>query len=283
MRHLHNILSSVCAIRPARAGWWIMFLMLVPALAATPQTQEHKGAAGMAEQALQRGDYQAASRQYEQLLEANSALLSSGKAGSGWASVEYNLGNCYYRLGEPLKALLHYERALLLSPSDGHIRENITFVSAQSLQLDETQAASFFFVRWWKSLSQAFDLPQWLAACGVSFVLLLICLLFYFFAPRLGWRKSGFFLALPMLAVCLCSGYFANAQYRSLTVRDTALVMQAEGIPTFSAPSASSATTGNLQAGRKVTILDNGLKDWLQVESAGGNVSWIRREDVEII
>ena len=48
-------------------------------------------------------DYAAAIQIYE-------ALLKNGEA----ADVYYNLGNSYYKIGEIAKAVLNYERALLL-------------------------------------------------------------------------------------------------------------------------------------------------------------------------
>ena len=53
-------------------------------------------------------DYAAAIQIYE-------ALLKNGEA----ADVYYNLGNSYYKIGEIAKAVLNYERALLLQPGNG--------------------------------------------------------------------------------------------------------------------------------------------------------------------
>ena len=52
----------------------------------------------------QEGDYQKAIDLYNEMLSDN---MES-------ATVYYNLGNCYYKQGEIAKAILNYERALLL-------------------------------------------------------------------------------------------------------------------------------------------------------------------------
>ena len=56
-------------------------------------------------------DYAAAIQIYE-------ALLKNGEA----SEVYYNLGNSYYKIGEIAKAVLNYERALLLQPGNSDIR-----------------------------------------------------------------------------------------------------------------------------------------------------------------
>ncbi len=262
--------------------WAVFMLFPLSIVAFTPNGKSIREVEN-AGQAARAGNYLMASRLYEQILQADSAFISSGKAGKEWATVEYNLGNCYYRLGEPVKALLHYERALLLDPSDSKTRENIHFVSTRDLQLEETQEASFFFIRWWKSLSQAFALQEWLLVCGVSFVLFLIGLLFYFFAPRIALRKMGFSCALLMLLIGICTSQFARKQYNSIKTRNTVLVMKSEGIQMYVSPSNSSAPQGTLPLGKKMTIVDSTLKDWLQIESPDEGTVWIRKEDVAII
>ena len=52
----------------------------------------------------QEGDYQKAIDLYNEMLSDD---MES-------ATVYYNLGNCYYKQGETAKAILNYERALLL-------------------------------------------------------------------------------------------------------------------------------------------------------------------------
>lgn len=47
------------------------------------------------------------------------------------AKLYYNLGNSYYRLGEMGNAILAYERALRLDPSDDDVRNNLAFVNAR--------------------------------------------------------------------------------------------------------------------------------------------------------
>ena len=47
------------------------------------------------------------------------------------AEILYNLGNCYYRMGEFGKAILSYERALRLDPTSEDARNNLEFVNSK--------------------------------------------------------------------------------------------------------------------------------------------------------
>ena len=65
------------------------------------------------------------------------------------AILYYNLGNCYYKLGENTQAILNYERALLLDPSDASARYNLKM--AQQAIVDKIEVLpELFLVRWYK-------------------------------------------------------------------------------------------------------------------------------------
>src|SRR3984885_15349263 len=61
------------------------------------------------------GDYRTAVRDYEQILDQQGFS----------APVLFNLGNAWLRLGNPARALLNYERALVLSPRSAAIAANL--------------------------------------------------------------------------------------------------------------------------------------------------------------
>ena len=73
-----------------------------------------------AEQAYAAGDHQLALQLYD------SVLTRSTSAG-----LQYNIGNCYFKLNDVPRAILHYERALELSPGDDDIRANLELARQQ--------------------------------------------------------------------------------------------------------------------------------------------------------
>ena len=104
-------------------------------------------------------DYAAAIQIYE-------ALLKNGEA----ADVYYNLGNSYYKIGEIAKAVLNYERALLLQPGNGDIRANLEVARAKTIDKVEP-VPEVFFVSWIKSLTNSMSVDAWSTWGIVSFIL----------------------------------------------------------------------------------------------------------------
>lgn len=193
----------------------------------------------------------------------------------------YNLGNCYYRLEMPSKALLNYERAALLDPSDEDIRANIEFVHRRLLP-HVARPAQFFFVKWWNDLRNSQNLQGWIVAGIASFVLFLLSVSAYFFSKGIALRKAGFFGAFLCLLVCVVSNHFAYVQYKRLTVRDTALILDS-GAVVRSAPTDSGTALSTLPMGLKVTITDDSMKDWKEIEFNDGKIGWIKAGELEVI
>jgi hypothetical protein len=65
-----------------------------------------------------KGDYKQALDSYQKELEEH----------PNSADLEYNIGNCYYRLNQPGLAALHFERALAIEPTHTEALKNIRFV-----------------------------------------------------------------------------------------------------------------------------------------------------------
>ena len=102
----------------------------------------------------QEGDYQKAIDLYNEMLSDD---MES-------ATVYYNLGNCYYKQGEIAKAILNYERALLLHPGDNDIKYNLTM--AQKATVDNIKVLpELFLVRWYNAFVTAFTADQWAYVC----------------------------------------------------------------------------------------------------------------------
>ena len=94
-------------------------------------------------------DYAAAIQVYE-------TLLKNGEA----ADVYYNLGNSYYKIGEIAKAVLNYERALLLQPGNNDIRANLEVARTKTIDKVEP-IPEVFFVSWTKSLINSMSVDAW--------------------------------------------------------------------------------------------------------------------------
>ena len=128
------------------------------------------GTKAEADKAYQENDFAGAIEQYEAILEA----------GQESAAIYYNLGNSYYKSENIAKAILNYERALLLNPGDADTRFNLEL--AKSKTIDKvTPTSEVFIVTWFRSLTNMMSEAAWAKLAVTSFILVLVGLLLHIF------------------------------------------------------------------------------------------------------
>ena len=220
--------------------------------------------------AYSNGEFDKAAEIYESLLKAN------GES----AEIYYNVGNCYYRLNKTAPAILNYERALLLNPGDRDIRTNLEIARLKAIDRIEP-VDDFFLTEWSHSIQNLFSSNSWSYIGITCFIILIGCLVSFFFSRKILLKKCGFYVGIGMIVLCLSCNVFAYSQKKKLTNRNTAIVF----IPTVtikSTPDNSGTDLFLLHEGTKVTIKSK-LGSWNEIETADGNIGWIKTEDLEVI
>ena len=197
------------------------------------------------------------------------------------AALYYNLGNSYYRTGNIAKAIVNYERAYLLDPSDADIKFNLDL--ARSKTVDKiTPQSEMFFVTWTKALILSTSVKGWATTAIVSFSLaLLLVLVFIFYGNQL-FRKIAFFSGIFFFVLFVVANIFAYVQQDNLIKRRSAIVI----VPATSlkgAPSDNSADVQSIHAGTKVYIDDPSMIEWKEVHLEDGKKGWVRISTIEII
>ena len=217
-----------------------------------------------------RNDFASAIQIYE-------SLLRKGEA----ADVYYNLGNSYYKVNEIAKAILNYERALLLQPGNGDIRANLEIARSKTVDKVET-VPEVFFVTWTKALINSMSVDAW-AVCGVvSFLLLIVSLYFFIFSKQVVLKKVGFITGIVFLIVVVMTNVFAFKQKKELLDRDSAIIMN-PSVTVRSTPSENGTSLFILHEGHKVDIKDSSMKDWKEIRLEDGKVGWVPVSSIEII
>ncbi len=220
--------------------------------------------------AYMKNDYASAIQIYE-------ALLNRGEA----ADIYYNLGNSYYKAGDIAKAILNYERALLLQPGNGDIRANLENDRSKTVHKVEP-VPEIFFVSWTKSLINSMSVDSW-AVCGVvCFILLIVSLYLFIFSKQIVLKKAGFISGIVFLAVTILANVFANQQKDELTNRNSAIVIN-PSVTVRSTPSESGTSLFILHEGHKVGVKDGSMKDWKEIRLEDGKVGWVPASAIEII
>lgn len=224
-----------------------------------------------ADSAYINNDFASAIEMYEQILKDN------GES----SDIYYNLGNSYYKIDHIAKAILNYEKALLLNPGDGDIRFNLEM--AQSKTVDKVVPISeMFFVTWIKSLINTSSEKGWSKVGIISFIIMLVAITMYLFSKKIVWKKVGFIIALFMLFICVLANVFASTQKTEIQKHESAIIM-APSVTVKSTPNEGGTDLFIIHEGRKVTIKDNTMKDWKEIQLEDGNAGWVPTSVIEVI
>lgn len=206
------------------------------------------------------------------------------------AKLYYNLGNSYYRLGQMGNAIISYERALRLDPSDKDARTNLAFVNARIT--DRPGERGTFLGNALDAISAYAHSNAWAWVGFVCFFLTLAGLLAYLFSQNVRIRKTGFFGGIITFIGCFICLFFS---YRS------ASIALADNVAVITVPSTILSTTPRvpqdrsqeamlLHEGTRVTILDsvrsttdsiNSL--WYDVQVDNAHRAWINAAAVQKI
>ncbi len=224
-----------------------------------------------ADKAYQENNFKGAIEMYE-------SILDEGKES---AALYYNLGNSYYKDNNISKAILNYERALLLSPGDEDIRYNLEM--AKSKTVDKVVPKSeVFIVTWVNGIRDMMSESAWAEYAIMFFILFLVALCCYIFGKKIVVKKVGFTAALAFLCLALVSHMFAGAQKEKMVVRNASIVMQSS-VTAKSTPNESGTDLFVLHEGTKVFIEDGSMKGWKEVSLEDGSRGWVPAQSIEQI
>lgn len=236
----------------------------------TPLQQADHITKEAADSAYVKNDFRTAIQIYE-------SLLKKGES----AEVYYNLGNSYYKTDDIARAILNYERALLLAPGNSDIRANLEI--ARSKTIDKvTPVPEIFFVSWFKSLINCLSIDAWARLAIVFFMLFLVCAGLFFYSKSVRGKKIGFIGGIVWLICVILSNVFAAQQKKYLTERDKAIVL-APSVTVRSTPSESGTSLFILHEGHKVEIKDDSMHEWKEISLEDGKVGWLPASAIEVI
>ena len=197
-----------------------------------------------------------------------------------------NIGDTYYSLKDTGRAIVYYERALLLDPGNADARFNLDFVRQKSGIGDE--AGSSILSIWANKVACSFSSNVWATVGVISFLLCLLAVCLYVFMDEVLWRKVGFFGAIALLLVSVAANVCAFVNHSRAVNHSTAIVMSQQATLSNAprTPKDKSEIAFELGMGRKVELLDSVLgknQKWFYVESSNSRRGWINSSDVEII
>lgn len=214
---------------------------------------------------------------YTQAIHDYESLLKEGVS----ADIYYNLGNAYYRADNITRAVLNYERALLLSPGDKDTRFNLQMARSKTVDkiVPETE---MFFTTWYRSFVNMMSVDGWARMALVALCLVIVFFLLYLFASRIVLRKIGFFSGMAFLLIFLVSNIFAYQQKKVLSMHKGAIIMS-PAVQVKSTPAKNGTDLFILHEGTKVEITDASLSGWTEIRLADGKEGWVETSQIEVI
>lgn len=215
-------------------------------------------------------NYDAAVQQYETVLQ------TQGQS----AELYYNMGNAYYRTGEIARAILNYNRALLLKPNYDDAAFNLQI--AQKKVVDNVDVTSVFFLKQWvNDFGDLMSSNGWAILSVVLFILALASFLLFVFGRYPTFRRTTFNVAVATLVISIISVAYAFKQSNKVETSTDGIIM-AGSITAKDSPSLNGKDMFVMHAGTKVTI-KNDVSGWIEVELPDGNAGFIPANSIEKI
>jgi len=229
------------------------------------------------EESMQKAGDNYRNGQFDQAIEIYVRLMNEGYEGT---TLYFNLANSYYRIGQLGQAILNYERALRLSPSDEDVKHNLAFANLSTV--DRIQPLpTFFLFEWWESILASLTVNGWTYLVYIFFILLIVLIVIYFFAKTTFQQKLILFSGLGMLAifVMLFSLLIVKINREENVIEG---VIIGQSITVKTSPDIKSTDIFVIHEGLKVNLEDK-LDNWVKIRLADGKVGWIENNTVEKI
>lgn len=242
---------------------WILSLWMLGAIVFLNGNSLFEEANG----ALEGGDYASAIDSYEDLLSQDGPRVS----------VLQNLGSAYFREGEVGRAILSFERALVLDPGNADLEAN--------LKLARDEAAVFSV----EPRGFGLRISRLLSARSWSWLALVAAIAFPIAVAVRIWRKKsltnrstgGRARWAGELVIMLTVVMFALKSVRELEFQSERGLVVEESATVRLSPFESAEERGRLAPGREVT-LGQQRNGFFWVEDLGGSLSgWMSMADVE--
>ncbi len=238
------------------------------------QSKEESRLIDMASDAYRNQDFKKSIELYE---EAINLGIKDNKISS---QLYYNLGNSYFRDNQLGKAILNYERALLLNPGDGDIRHNLRFANNRIVDRIPT-SGNLFLTNWFNSVRNLYNSNVWANIGIVLFILFLVSVAVYLFVRILWARKFAFYSGIVLLILVIVANVFSFSQKKERLTGNSAIVMV--GAATVNAsPDNNSNQLFELHEGTKVKVRSSD-GNWREIEIVNGSVGWTSEDNLEII
>lgn len=211
---------------------------------------------------------------FEKALEGFEGLEEAGFV-SG--EIDFNIGNCYFKLQKWGKALLFYERASRLLKRDSEIKTNLK-ITRSKIKDQVSTPAKPFFLKPFDALTHF--LNSWeLALLNVMIAwLLILALSIGLFFPQKFKRIKGFICLLLLIQIFSFVPWLMIHEEE----KNSKAIILSEEVEVLSGPGPSFPVSFKIHEGSKVDIQEEGGV-WSQISLPNGLSGWVQSGGYERI
>jgi len=236
------------------------------------------GFAGDEERLFQEANTFFQSGQYSEALGTYEAIIDLGYH-SG--ILHYNIGNCYYKLQDIGRAILHYERALKWMPGDEDLKANLALANL-AVTDKITPRPQFILIRILRGFVHLLPLHIHIVLFFGLYILGMGFLILFIITRKRFLRMIGFRSAIVTGVLFLIFGLSLFSRIQEAKKRIEAVIL-ADRVDVMSSPSEEEGLeVFSLHEGTKVRV-DQKTGEWLEIILADGKVGWVRKDVLEII
>ncbi len=251
--------------------------LAVPASAADDETTQDAPAAGEAAVQLPKTQDEAKTAydagQFRQALDYYASKIDPRHVSP---ALLYNMGNCFYQLGDYPRALVCYERARYLQPRDSDIAGNLELTRRKLLLPPKYRVdspADFLL-----AVRDFLRTDEWVVVCVFGLALLLAALGMSFRRTSNLWQWP-FYTGIVVTVIC-AAALIAKASADD-PAREAVVIVR--NTPLYSLPSAESGRVEQyLKPGAEVSIEENRM-DWVRVRLENNDEGWVRGSNLALL
>ncbi len=212
---------------------------------------------------------------YEKALKIYEGLLDENEVSS---TAFYNIGNCYFKLGDYVNALLYYEKSYKYDPSKEDVIMNMEIT--RSRITDKSEEMSSGVSGWFYQIVNTRGTDYWTYLSIVLSIAGTLFLFLMYFSTSNSIKRMSLATAFASFFFMIVFAIFSYYQISYYNNEDYALISESNA-EVRSEPNDKSKAVFIVPGGMKVKILGE-KEDWTEI-ALNNNVGWIKTEWVKKI